>query len=69
MLREWNTRSNHLAIDIQGDIYYALSGGTNGSGDAFLLRRDLIKFEPISPNPPVIRMFWFVIMLLNFIFY
>ena len=45
MLREWNTRSNHLAIDIQGDIYYALSGGTNGSGDAFLLRRDL------STNP------------------
>ena len=41
MLRQWNTNSNHLAIDIQGDIYYALSGGTNGSGWAYLLRRDL----------------------------
>ena len=36
-----NFWSNHLAIDIQGDTFYAMGGGQNGTGNAFLWVKDL----------------------------
>ena len=36
-----NFWSNHLAIDIQGDTFYAMGGGKNGTGMAFLWVKDL----------------------------
>ena len=36
-----NFYSNHLAIDIQGDTFYAMGGGQNGTGMAFLWVKDL----------------------------
>ena len=36
-----NFASNHLAIDIQGDLLYAMGGGQNGTGNAYFWVKDL----------------------------
>ena len=42
--------SNHLAIDIQGDTFYAMGGGRNGLGTAFLWVKDLSLDDDFKNN-------------------